>query len=81
MLKIIVIKESIYESIITDIFTFLCIAFLATVNHVYLKGSWLIDLFVIFSVVTGLVNYKKSDRMTVDQAIEHLHKIKEIQNK
>lgn len=72
--KVIIIKESVYESIITDLVSFLCVTFLFAVNHRYLGGSWVIDIVVAISFFIAVIKWADIDHktMTTEEAIKYL---------
>jgi len=72
--KVIIIKESLTESILSDIATFLCITFLFAMNHEYMGGSWVIDLVVAISFFVGILKWADMGHkeMTTEEAIKYL---------
>jgi hypothetical protein len=69
-MKVIRIYETVFQSIVTDSYTFGILFALWFLNHKYCNGSWLIDLCVTILVI--LFALGRSKRFTVKSAVEYL---------
>ena len=74
--RIVVLRESLAESWLKDIFTFGILFLMFWLNHEYLSGSsavyWVMGIFVILT----LIGYRAKEEKTVDEAIEYLQRMK-----
>ncbi len=77
-MKVLVIRESILESLVSDIFTFGCIAVLCICNHLYGNGSVFLD-FCIFVLVVFSAYCIGSDQYSPQDAEDALKEL--INNK
>ena len=76
-LKIVIVKESLFASILSDAISVGSVCAMAVINHLYLGSSWVIDLFAVtlFFFLIGLRSSKKVKEMTPKQAHEYLDKL------
>ena len=72
--EVIIVQESIIESIIKDVMTFAMFGGLLWFNHAYLSGSTIIDILFIALVLIVLITKKSSIVFsgTKKDAIKHL---------
>jgi len=70
-MKVIRIRESFFESVLSDLFTFTMLAGLWYLNHNFLGSSGVIDFFIAFSVIIGVTN-KIDTKYSVKSAVEFL---------
>lgn len=70
--KFVIIKESIFASIVTDIVRFGAIFATMYLNHLYLEGSVIIDVLLMLCVMVSIGSYKTRNRLTSEQAIAYL---------
>lgn len=69
-------RESMISSLVSDFFTFACIAFLWILNHKFLNGSDAIDVFVgILALICG-IGRETNKKKTIDEAIAYLQALK-----
>lgn len=70
-MKVIRIYETLLQSIVSDIFSYVCLAGLWLLNHKLCGGSGIIDLFVGLLFVVAVCG-KSQKRFTVKTAVEFL---------
>ena len=70
-MKVMQVRESLIESIISDLFTFCMLAGLWYLNHNFFGSSGVIDFFIAFSVIIGVTN-KIDTKYSVKSAVEFL---------
>ena len=73
-MKVIRIRESFFESVLSDLFTFTMLAGLWYLNHNFLGSSGVIDFFIAFSVIIGVTN-KIDTKYSVKSAVEFLQQV------
>lgn len=75
-MKVIYIRESAFQSIVSDGFTFGCLFLLCFLNHKFLGGSWIIDLTASFFIIIMAFN-TANKKVTRLEAIDLLKKLTE----
>jgi len=72
--KYIVIRESSFQSIVTEAFTFASIFLVMFLNHLFLDGSVIIDAMLMCCVMIGILSFNSKIKMTSTEAIAYLTK-------
>jgi hypothetical protein len=73
--KIIVLHETLFESIVSDVFTFSCILSAFYLNYKLIGQSFCLDALLFFVAITIIINKgnRSIKKMTRDELIEHLN--------
>ncbi len=75
-LKCIIVTENLRQSIVADVITFSILVGVLFINHIYLGSSWMVELFILLSLIT--VGHQRGSakikEMTPKQAHEYLAK-------
>lgn len=80
--EVILLKEPMFESIVSDTWAALCVGALFWFNYNYIDGSYLVNtlILVLIALKIGAI-YKGNKRYTIEEARAHLDDLEESVNK
>ncbi len=65
VIKVLIIKESLWQSVLSDIFTFFCLFSLLYINHKLLGSSWVVEMMIILSYILYITKMMPSKVKTI----------------
>lgn len=76
-LSVIIVRESLVVSILSDVFSIGCVMALLFVNHNYCGSSWVVELFscILFFIYVAKHGSSRVKNMKPEEAYEYLDKL------